>query len=141
MSEQTAIDFEIVGDVPLIESELTVKFYDNRFKKPIKFTTGFTREKPADAQQVLADILAKEQELEGSALSDYQEEQIRERLICVKGFPTSSGKKIDAGPDFEYSLDSLLDSLMTIGAYRTGLYQKMLNSLTERELFDAKRKN
>lgn len=143
MSNQAeqAIDFEIVGDVPLIERPIEIHFFDNRIKKPVKFLADWKREDPKNAHEILREIMEREQNLEGSGMIEFQEEQIRDRLVSIKEFPTKTGKKINAGPDEDYSLSSVLDSLMGIRAYQSGLYQSMLSSLTERDLFDGKRKN
>ena len=141
MSETSlAIDFEIQGDTPEIEVAVKVEFMGQA--KPVTFTAAWVRESPAVAQQVLTDILEKEQDLEGAALIGYQAEMIAERLVAVKGFPVDkSRKKIDAGEGFEYDLGSLLDKILDLRPYHVALYRSMFNSLAERDMFEAKRKN
>lgn len=136
------IDFEVIGDTPEIEVQAKVEFIGTA--KPVVFTACWQREAPAVAQQVLTDILEKEQDLEGAALINYQAEMIAERLVAVKGFPIAGGrKKIDAGlgESYEYGLDGLLDKVLELRPYHTGLYRSMFNSLAERDMFEAKRKN
>ena len=141
MTEQAlALDFEIIGDTPEIDIQVKVEFIGT--VKPLVFTAVWRREEPAQAQQILADVLEKESELEGGSLINYQAEMIGERLVAVKGFPVAGGrKKIDAGPDFEYSLDDVLDKVLSLGPYHSALYRSMFNSLAERDMFEAKRKN
>ena len=137
-----AIDFEIQGDTPEIEIQCKVEFIGT--VKPVTFTAVWKRESPAVAQQVLTEILEKEQDLEGAALINYQAEMIAERLMAVKAFPTAGGrKKIDAGvaDEYEYGLEELLDKVLELRPYHTGLYRSMFNSLAERDMFEAKRKN
>ena len=136
------LDFEIIGDTPEIEIQAKVEFIGKT--KPVVFTACWQREEPAVAQQVLTEILEKEQDLEGAALINYQAEMISERLVAVKGFPVAGGrKKIDAGTgdDYEYGLEGLLDKVLSLRAYHTSLYRSMFNSLAERDMFEAKRKN
>lgn len=138
-----SVDFnlEVTGNTPLLERPVEIRFFDNRIKKPVKFLADWKREDPKSSFQVLSEIMTKEQELDGAAMIEFQEEQVRERLINIREFPTKEGKKVSAGEGHEYSLSSMLDKLMPIRAYQSGLYKSMVTSLSERELFEDKRKN
>lgn len=134
------IDFEVYGATPEIELPVHVDFLDKRFKR-VSFKATWQRDDVDEARQVLSDLLAKEEELSGAELADHQTHIMRERLLGVKNFMVSTGKRIHAGPDQEYDLDSLLDKVLPVPSYHTGLYKSLLSSLTNRELTDAKRKN
>lgn len=135
----TAIDFEVIGDTPEIDIAVKVEFMGKQ--KPVTFTATWQREEPAVAQQVLTEILEREQDSDGADMINYQAQIIAERLVAIKGFPTVGRKKIDAGDEFEYDIESLLEKLLTLRPYHLALWRSLFNSLAERDMFEAKRKN
>jgi len=134
------IDFEVFGATPEIELPVNIEFLDKRFKA-MNFKAHWVRGDVDEARQTLSELLAKEEALTGAELADYQTSIMRERLIAVKNFPTSTGKRIHAGPELDYDLDSLLDKVLPVPSYHIGFYKSLLSSLTNRDLAEAKRKN
>lgn len=136
------LDFEVIGGADEIEMPVEVSLVLGNRKQEVKFIGVWKREEVEDARTAFVDISEKEAELSGAEFVRYQKSFVSDRLLRIVGFPTKSGKRINAGgPNDAYQLADVTNKICGMTEYLTGLYRSGVGSLLGVNIEEARRKN